>query len=108
MHWTPATAEERAAMVEAGAEYFAYWPQKVLIVFDHGCNMYSCLDCSKPELPVLYFDGNAGEGVFALEAPSLYAWFRGGSELSLYLDGAPKIRFDDFESADTTDGEGKG
>jgi hypothetical protein len=112
MHWTPPSLEEQAAMAQAGAEYFAYWPEKVLIVCDHGCNMYSCVDCSKPEFPVLYFDGNAGEGVFALEAPSLNAWFRGGSELLLYLDGAPQIRFDEFQSdqetADTTGEEGKG
>jgi hypothetical protein len=101
MHWTPPSAEERAATVEAGVEYLTHWPEQALIVFDHGCNMYSCLDCSKSELPVLYFDANAGEGVVALEAPSLYTW-HDGSDLSLNLDGAPKIRFDEFASAQTT------
>lgn len=112
LHWAPYSAEERAAMEKAGAGYFAHWPEKVLIFCDHGCNMYSCVDCSKPELPVLYFDGNMGEGVFALEAPSLHVWFRGGSVPWRHWGAAPKIRFDEFESAqataDTTDKEGTG
>jgi SMI1 / KNR4 family (SUKH-1) len=111
LHWAPHSAGERVAMEQAGAGYFAHWPRKVLIFLDQGCNMYSCVDCSKPELPVLYFDGNMGEGVFALEAPSLYTWFRGGFEPWRGWDAAPKIRFDEFESAqatDTTDKEGTG
>jgi len=29
------------------------WPEKLLIIYDHGCNIYSCLDCAHPEHHVL-------------------------------------------------------
>src|SRR5437764_14997110 len=25
------------------------WPEKLLIIYDWGCNMYSCMDCAHPE-----------------------------------------------------------
>jgi hypothetical protein len=112
MHFAPPSEEERASMIRAGVEYLAHWPEKVLIFADLGCSMFSCVDCSKPESPVLYHDFNADEDVFALEAPSLHAWFRGGSEPWRHWGAALKIRFGEFEStqatADTTDKEGPG
>jgi hypothetical protein len=108
----PPSAEEGAAMVEAGVEHLAQSPERVLSVCDQGCNMYSCVDCSKPELPVFFFDGSRDHDVFVLEAPSLYTWFRGGFEVWPSWDAAPKRRFDEGESVqstvDTTDVEGKG
>lgn len=51
------------------------WPQRVLMICDWGCNIYSCLDCSSPHLPVLRMDSNRNHMIeWALEAPSLWQW----------------------------------
>lgn len=34
------------------------WPQRVLMICDWGCNIYSCLDCSSLNLPILRMDSN--------------------------------------------------
>lgn len=53
----------------------ALWPQRVLMICDWGCNIYSCLDCSSPSLPVLRMDSNHNFLVeWAIEAPSLWQW----------------------------------
>lgn len=70
-------------------EYFAedeekptLWPEHVLILCDWGCNIYSCLDCSPPELPIFRMDSNENFLVeWALEAPSLQQW------LERWIDG---------------------
>lgn len=46
------------------------WPEKVLVIGDYGCNMYCCLDFSKPDCPVL----TDTEGILTLEAPSLHEY----------------------------------
>jgi hypothetical protein len=43
----------------------AEWPEKVLPVCTWGCDIYSCLDCSKPDAPVLVYWG--GEHVLGYE-----------------------------------------
>lgn len=56
-------------------------PEKLLSICEWGCNIYSCIDCSKPEYPVLRNDNNVSFRTFALEAPSLHEW------LESWLDG---------------------
>lgn len=71
-------------------EYFAedeekpsLWPERVVTLCDWGCNIYSCLDCSSPELPIFRMDSNENFLVeWAIEAPSLYQW------LEKWIDGA--------------------
>jgi hypothetical protein len=70
-------------------EYFAeeeekpaLWPERVLILCDWGCNIYSCLDCSSSELPIFRMDSNENFLVeWAIEAPSLHQW------LERWIDG---------------------
>jgi hypothetical protein len=51
------------------------WPERVLMICDWGCNIYSCLDCSSPNLPVLRMDSNRNIMVeWAIEASSLWQW----------------------------------
>ena len=49
-------------------------PEKILFIADWGCSIYSCVDCSKPECPVLRNDNNESFRTFAIEAPSLHEW----------------------------------
>lgn len=37
------------------------WFDKLLLISDHGCWQFSCIDCSKPDYPVYYFDGQQCE-----------------------------------------------
>lgn len=71
----------------------ALWPQHALMICDWGCNIYSCLDCASPDLPVLRMDSNRNFLVeWAIEAFSLRQW------LEAWMNGQP--RFDtDWESA---------
>ena len=70
-------------------EYFAeeeekpaLWPERVLLLCDWGCNIYSCLDCSSSELPIFRMDSNENFLVeWAIEAPSLHHW------LERWIDG---------------------
>jgi SMI1/KNR4 family protein SUKH-1 len=60
----------------------ALWPERVLILCDWGCNIYSCLDCSSSELPIFRMDSNENFLVeWAIEAPSLHQW------LERWIDG---------------------
>lgn len=74
-------------------------PEKIFEIKDWGCNIYSCLDCSKPELPVLRNDNNISFRTFALEAPSLHEWLESwlyGKELFFLVDWeqAEKVTFE--------------
>ena len=64
---------------------------------DWGCNIYSCVDCSRPELPVLRNDNNVSWSTFPIEDPSLHAWLRravdGENLFSLNWEAAPKVIF---------------
>jgi SMI1 / KNR4 family (SUKH-1) len=57
------------------------WPEKLLPIYDSGCNIYSCIDCSHPENRVLRYDPNISFASCAIEAPSLQQW------LEAILDG---------------------
>lgn len=60
------------------------WPERALMLCDWGCNMYSCLDCSSPDLPIFRMDSNQNVMVeWAVEASSLEEW------LENWLDGKP-------------------
>ncbi len=60
----------------------ALWPERVIVLCDWGCNIYSCLDCSSPELPIFCMDNNENFLLErALEAPSLYQL------LEMWIDG---------------------
>jgi len=76
-----------------GEEKPVLWPQRVLMMCDWGCNIYSCLDCSSPNLPVLRMDSNRNFLVeWAIEAPSLQQW------LEAWLDGED-VFYVDWEHA---------
>lgn len=69
-HW--ADEEEKPAL----------WPERVLILCDWGCNIYSCLDCSLSDLPIFHMDSNENFMVeWAIEASSLQQW------LEMWVDG---------------------
>jgi hypothetical protein len=69
------------------------WPEKLLSICDWGCNIYSCVDCSKSECPVLRNDNNVSFRTLALEAPSLHEW------LESWLDGK-ELFWLDWEKAE--------
>lgn len=83
-------------------EYFAeeeekpsLWPERVITLCDWGCNIYSCLDCSSPELPIFRMDSNENFLVeWAIEAPSLRQWLErwvDGTLTHLDWDRATKV-----------------
>ncbi len=67
------------------------WPEKLLIIYDWGCNIYSCLDCSKLACPVLRNDNNISVSTYSVEAPSFQLW------LQALLDGTLDF---DWETAE--------
>jgi hypothetical protein len=71
----------------------ALWPERVLMLCDWGCNIYSCLDCSSAHLPMFRMDSNMNFMVeWASEASSLQQW------LERWVDG--KLLFHlDWEKA---------
>lgn len=73
------------------------WPKQLLMICDWGCNIYSCIDRSKPECPVLRSDNSILAGEFAFESPSLHQWLEDwldGKQLFwLDWDKAEKITF---------------
>jgi len=84
----------RALTAEQFAEYWdehedeyrlREWPEKLLMICDWGCNIYSYLDCSQPECPVLRLDHNLLVRKLTLEAPSFSQWLE--NWLRKYQDG---------------------
>lgn len=67
------------------------WPEKLLIIYDWGCNIYSCLDCTHLEERVLRNDNNRDPDVYALEDPSFQQW------LQAFLDGTLHVNWDTAE-----------
>ncbi len=63
------------------------WPHGLLPIADLGCNMLHCVQCTRPDAPVVLFDPNAHErsepwdDAFFPSAPSLVAYFEA------WLDG---------------------
>jgi hypothetical protein len=64
------------------------WPEKLIVLCNWGCAMYSCIDCSRAEAPVVRFDPNGldferckgWEDAFWMESDSFEKW------LTLWLD----------------------
>jgi cell wall assembly regulator SMI1 len=50
-----------------------YWPPKMIPFCEWGCNIRSCVDCSKPDLPVMRFDPNKSMN-FRKESSGLARW----------------------------------
>lgn len=71
------------------------WPEKLLIIYDWGCNIYSCLDCAHPEQRVLRNDNNIDPDIYALEAPSFQQWLQALLDGTLHFDweAAEKVSF---------------
>ncbi len=65
------------------------WPEKLIVICNWGCAMYSCLDCSRLEAPVIRFDPNGLDSercegwhdAFWIESGSFDIW------LTSWLDG---------------------
>jgi len=81
------------------------WPRKVIPICHWGCEIYSCLDCSSDDGPVIAFDpGRKGSGPWRRDykihvdtfSGWLTKWLR-DEELfdSMPLDGEPYIAFRD-------------
>lgn len=65
------------------------WPERVLMLCDWGCNMYSSLDCASADLLIYRMDSNMNFMVeCAIEAPSLQHW------LEAWLEGKPLFALD--------------
>lgn len=62
------------------------WPENLLIMYDWGCTIYSCLDCAHPEYRVLRNDNNRDSDAYALEAPSLQQWLQALLDDTLHFD----------------------
>lgn len=71
------------------------WPEKLLILYDWGCNSYSCLDCAHPEHRVVRNDNNRDPDAYALEAPSFRQWLQALLDGTLHFewDTAEKVTF---------------
>ncbi len=78
-----------------GADGESSWPEKLLIIYDWGCNIYSCLDCAHPEQRVLRNDNNRDLDAYALEAPSFQQWLQALLDGTLHFDwdAAEKVTF---------------
>ena len=65
------------------------WPERVLTMCDWGCNIYSCLNCASPDLPIFRMDSNVNFMVeWAIEAASLQQW------LEAWVEGKPLFHLD--------------
>jgi SMI1 / KNR4 family (SUKH-1) len=78
---------------EGDAHGAGRWPENLLIIYDWGCNIYSCLDCAHPEYRVLRNDNNRDSDAYALEAPSLQQWLQALLDDTLHFewDTAEKV-----------------
>ncbi len=50
------------------------WPEKVVMICEWGCNIYSYLDCSTFGCPVLRLDHNTSMRKLTPESPSFSQW----------------------------------
>jgi hypothetical protein len=63
------------------------WPRGLLPICHWGCAIYSCVDCSRPNFPVIVFDPNVRESksdgteTFFLECDGFEQW------IQLWVDG---------------------
>jgi hypothetical protein len=76
------------------------WPEGLVMICDWGCNIYSCVSCLQPGLPVLRNDNSVSWSVFAIEDLSLHTWLDraldGENLFRLEWKGASKVRFPTF------------
>jgi len=49
------------------------WPERLLPMVDCGCAVYSCVDCSRPALPIIRYEPYVAR---TPECPSLDRWLR--------------------------------
>lgn len=67
-------------IVEDNATFWK-WSKGLVPICHRGCNIQSCIDCTKPEAPIILFDPNVSwetkgwETCFSLEAITLDQWF---------------------------------
>jgi hypothetical protein len=89
------TQEDIDAEWENEDEKPILWPEKLLMICDWGCNIYSHVDCASPECRVLRSDSNISLSQFALESPSLYQWLEDWLNQTFHFDWdtAEKITF---------------
>jgi len=73
------------------------WPEKLLPICTWGCAIYSCLDCSRPGVPVISYDPNGNDhppgrqpNIFHFEslADWIERWLRGEDLWELMYSGA--------------------
>ena len=57
------------------------WPEKILMLCDWGCTIYSSVDCASSPYPILVTDANVSLSEINIESPSLAQW------LEDWLDG---------------------
>jgi len=69
-----ATQEQMGAYRRGDVHAPPLLPEKVLMICDWGCNIYSWLDCSQPELPVLKSEATLDWSKFVIEATSFHQW----------------------------------
>ena len=62
------------------------WPENLLIIYDWGCNIYSCLDCAHPAHRVVRNDNNRDHDAYVLEAPSFQQWLQALLDDTLHFD----------------------
>jgi hypothetical protein len=74
------------------------WPARLLPVAHLGCAMYACVDCTRPEAPVVWFepnpheDGEPWDESFIPLAPSASDWLRAWLEGRDLMEGAWKAQ----------------
>jgi hypothetical protein len=94
---SPTQAEIDAVWGDLNDDRPMVWPDKLPMICDWGCNIYSCLDCAHPPYRVLRNDNNISFRTFAVESPSLHDWLEDwldGRELFwLDWDAAAKVTF---------------
>jgi hypothetical protein len=57
-----------------GSLFSTGWFDKLVPICDWACDHYSCIDCSKPEMPVLFYIGYGGE--FVLHSRTFDEWIK--------------------------------
>ena len=76
LSWRPQTQDEIDRNWAGSDDKPSIWPEKLLVIYDYGCNMYSCLDCAHPENRILRYDANISLSTYAVEAPSFLQWLQ--------------------------------
>lgn len=58
------TTEEKESIVSSYLTHRSVenseWPEQLILICNWGCAIYSCLDCSKPDAPVIRYDPPLG------------------------------------------------